>query len=38
MRDLAQITDWRAVESAGGPLLLLPVRVRGDWTGVAGND
>jgi hypothetical protein len=38
MGDLADIDDWRAIESAGGPLVLLPDRARGDWTGVAGDD
>ena len=38
MGDLADIDEWRAIESAGGPLVLLPDRARGDWTGVAGND
>ena len=38
MGDLADLNDWHAIESAGGPLLLLPDRARGDWTGVAGDD
>jgi hypothetical protein len=37
MGDLADINNWRAVESAGGPLVLLPERARGDWTGVDGD-
>jgi len=38
MKDLADIDDWRAIESAGGPLVLLPDRARGGWAGVAGDD
>lgn len=38
MGDLADIDDWHAIESAGGPLVLLPDRARRDWTGIAGGD
>jgi hypothetical protein len=38
MGDIADIHEWRAIESAGGPVLLLPDRARGHWTGVAGDD
>jgi len=38
MGDLADINDWRPIESAGGPLVLLSDRARVDWTGVAGAD
>jgi hypothetical protein len=38
MPDLADIRDWRPIESTGGPLVLLPDRVRDVWSGVAGGD
>lgn len=38
MGELSDIDDWHAIESAGGPLLLLPGRARGHWTGAAGDD
>jgi len=38
MCDLSDLHTWRAIESAGGPLLLLPEAALPAWTGVAGAD